>query len=155
MRATLGRSGGRGAALSVCLLVLSVSVASAVLALAGVGCGGSSGASLEGTSWRLTDWSVDGLDPADFSITAEFADGRIGGTSAVNTYGGPYEAGADGAFGVGDVVATTMAGPEPDMRAETVYLDLLAGAKQYSVDGGTLTLADAEGKASLVFARAE
>ena len=93
-------------------------------------------------------------DPADFTITAQFADGRIGGTSAVNSYRGPYEADADGAFSVGELVSTMMAGPEPDMQAETTYLELLKAATSYKVEDGTLTLSDAGGNESLVFSAA-
>jgi heat shock protein HslJ len=161
MRTTLTRAAARRT-LPVILLALVVPLAAA--ALVGAGCGSGSGGdsggdasqpSLEGTSWRLTGWSVSSLDPADFTITAKFADGRIGGTSAVNTYGGPYEAGEDGAFSVGELVSTMMAGPEPDMRAETIYLELLAEAKQYAVEGETLTLSDAGGNQSLIFAAGE
>ena len=93
-------------------------------------------------------------DPADFTITAEFKDGRVGGKSAVNQYGGPYTAGDDGSLSVGDLVSTMMAGPEPDMRAEGAYLKLLAQAKSYKVSGDTLTLVDAGGNESLIFAAA-
>ena len=110
--------------------------------------------SLEGTSWKLTGWSISSQDPNDFTITAEFKDGRIGGTSAVNQYGGPYTAGDDGSFSVGELVSTMMAGPEPDMRAEQSYLKLLAEAKQYAVDGKTLTLSDANGNESLIYTAA-
>ena len=65
---------------------------------------------LAGTSWRLTGWSVSSQDPNDFTITAEFKDGRIGGKSAVNQYGGPYTAGDDGSISFGDLVSTMMAG---------------------------------------------
>ena len=107
--------------------------------------------SLEGTSWGLTGWSISSQDPNDFTITAEFKDGRIGGTSAVNQYGGPFTAEDDGSFSVGELVSTMMAGPEPDMRAEQNYLTLLAEAKEYAVDGKTLTLSDADGNESLIF----
>ena len=135
--------------------VLMAAAALLALALAAVaaGCGGSGGSSpsLEGTAWKLTGWSISSQDPNDFTITAQFADGRIGGTSAVNTYGGPYTTGDDGAFSVGDLVSTMMAGPEPDMRAETDYMTLLAAARQYEVDGETLTLLDAGGNESLIY----
>ena len=38
-----------------------------------------------------------------------------------------------------------MAGPEPDMQAETDYMTLLAAAKEFQVDGETLTLLDGGG----------
>jgi heat shock protein HslJ len=137
------------------LLAAAALLAVAVAVLAG--CGSSSSASqpsLDGTSWKLTGWSVSSQDPGDFTITAEFRDGRIGGKSAVNSYGGPYTAAEDGAFSVGELISTMMAGPEPDMRAEKDYLTLLAAAKQYAVDGQTLTLSDANGNDSLIFTTA-
>jgi heat shock protein HslJ len=47
-----------------------------------------------------------------------------------------------------------MAGPEADMKAEQSYLTLLAAAKKYRVDGETLTLMDADGNESLIYAAA-
>jgi heat shock protein HslJ len=136
--------------------LLVVALAATVAAGCGSGSGGSDGGStsatsLAGTSWQLTGWSVSSQDPNDFTITAEFKDGRIGGKSAVNQYGGPYTAGDDGSFSVGELVSTMMAGPEPDMRAEQTYLKLLAEAKQFKVDGKTLTLSDGNGNESLIF----
>jgi heat shock protein HslJ len=46
-----------------------------------------------------------------------------------------------------------MAGPEPAMRAEHAYLTLLQQARSYSISGRTLTLYDAHGNESLIFAR--
>ncbi len=48
-----------------------------------------------------------------------FANGQISGKSAVNTYGGPYTRAPATPSRVGDLASTMMAGPEPDMRAET------------------------------------
>ena len=47
-----------------------------------------SAAALENTRWKLAAWSASSLNPAGFDVTAEFADGRIGGRSGVNRYGG-------------------------------------------------------------------
>ena len=68
------------------------------------GCDDSSGGSaaagaLDQTRWRLAAWSASALDPAGFDITADFADGRIGGRSAVKTISGTR-----------DSCASTMAG---------------------------------------------
>jgi heat shock protein HslJ len=139
-------------------------VASAPLLGAGCGSGGSSGGddgestsatALVGTSWRLTGWSDSAQDPNDFTITAEFKDGRIGGTSAVNQYGGPYTAGDDGSFSVGDLAGTMMGGPEPDMNAEKTYLDLLGAVKAFALDGDTLTLSVGSGDAALTYTRTQ
>ena len=148
-------------------LVLAGGVLLVVLAVS-AGCGSSSGgssgggdssstsaAALVGASWRLTGWSVSSQDPNDFTITAEFKDGRIGGKSAVNQYGGPYTAGDGGSISFGDLVSTMMAGPEPDMKAEQTYLTLLAAAKKFRVEGDTLTLSDAQGNDSLIYTRSQ
>jgi heat shock protein HslJ len=113
--------------------------------------GCSSGTALDGTSWKLTGWSVSSLNPADFTITAKFADGKISGNSGVNSYSGTYKAGTGASFGVGPLVSTLMAGPEPAMKAETTYLQLLDAAESYKVSGSTLTLYDAGGNESLIF----
>ena len=111
-------------------------------------------AALDGTSWQLSAWSVSSADPADFEITADFADGRVGGRSAVNSYSGAYTTGADGAFSTGPLASTEMAGPEPAMRAEQAYLELLGAAKSYKLEGDRLTLMDGGGNDSLVFTAA-
>jgi len=130
-----------------------VTLAAMVTVLAAAGCGGSESTAptLDGTSWRLTEWTLSSLDPNEFTITAQFADGKISGTSAVNTYSGAYTEGPGDAFAVGELASTMMAGPEPDMRAETAYLKLLSEAKSYKLDGDGLTLFDQMGNESLIF----
>ena len=134
----------------------------ALAALAGCSNGGTSSddaspaaspaASLDGTEWLLTGWSVSSLDPADFAITASFAEGQISGNSGVNSYSGPYTTGPEDAFSAGPLASTMMAGPEPAMRAETAYTTLLDQAGSYSVTDGKLTLYDQGGNGSLIFA---
>jgi heat shock protein HslJ len=124
-------------------------IATSVIALSGCARGAGE---LDGTRWRLTEWTLSSLDPREFNITAEFADGQIGGHGGVNTYGGPYELGSRHAFAVGPLVSTEMAGPEPAMRAEGAYFTLLGQARSYRVDAGRLTLFDAGGNESLIFA---
>jgi heat shock protein HslJ len=129
-------------------------VAVSLAALAGCSHAASSPKSnaLDGTNWKLTGWTVSSLNPADFTITADFAHGQISGTSAVNSYSGPYKLGPGDAFSLGPIASTEMAGPEPAMRAESAYQKLLAGAKSYKLASGTLTLYDAGGNPSLIFA---
>ena len=105
------------------------------------------------TTW-LGGWTLDSLAPDQFTITASFAGGKISGTSAVNTYGGSYTSGANGAFSVGQLASTEMAGPEPAMRAEHAYITLLTQARSCKLAGDTLTLFDGNGNESLTFARA-
>lgn len=106
---------------------------------------------LDGTSWRLVGWSVSSLSPSEFMITATFDDGRISGMSAVNNYGGEYTTGPRGSFSVGEIGQTLMAGPEPAMRAESIYHELLSAARSYRLNATTLTLFDANGNESLIF----
>ncbi len=86
---------------------------------------------LEGTRWRLAEWTLSSLSPGEFDITAEFADGQISGHGGVNSYGGPYALGSRHAFAVGPFVRTEMAGPGPAMRTEGAYLTLLGQAASF------------------------
>lgn len=128
-------------------LVVVLAVAALLLA---AGCGGRT-ATLDGTSWRLKGWTLSSLNPADFNITAAFADGRVSGTSAVNSYGGPYTLGPGDAFSTGEVVMTLMAGSEPAMRAEQAYHEALRQARSFKLAGTTLTLYDDGGNELLIF----
>jgi len=119
-----------------------------ILALAACSPGPSA---LDGTQWRLTEWTLSSLNPRDFEITAEFADGKISGRGGVNSYGGPYTLGSRQSFKVGSIASTQMAGPEPAMRAEGAYFALLGQARSYRVEAGRLTLLDAGGNESLIF----
>lgn len=132
------------------VLVVSTGLAVAGFTLAGCDALGNR-ASLDGTAWRLVAWPESALDPQDFTITAEFEDGRVGGTSAVNSYSGEYRTGSGGSFSVGEIVQTLMAGPEEDMRAEAAYLERLRTAGSYRLDDTRLTLYDSGGNESLVF----
>jgi heat shock protein HslJ len=106
---------------------------------------------LDGTRWRLSEWTLNSLDPAELKITAQFADGKISGSSGVNTYSGPYRVGPSSAFSAGPLASTEMAGPEPAMRAEQAYLTLLGQVGSYKMVDGRLTLYDAGGNESLLF----
>lgn len=127
---------------------LGVSVLLGLCILALAGCR-QAGGPLDGTSWRLAGWTVSSLHPLDFTITAGFDGGRISGSAGVNSYGGPYTAGPSAAFAAGPLAVTAMAGPEPAMRAEKVYLTLLGQARSYKVTSGRLTLYDPGGNESL------
>lgn len=135
--------------------VLAVSVLLLTL-LAGSGCSvfGTPRAALDGTEWVLVSWAASPPDPTGFRITAAFADGRVGGSSGVNSYGASYRTGLGGRFAVGEVSSTLMAGPEPAMRAEAAYLDLLKKARGYVLGEERLALVDGDGNELLVFAPA-
>lgn len=131
-----------------------------VLGVLATGCGGGDGAGavgqdLKGTKWRLAGWSASSLDPAEYEITAECGEAEISGRSAVNTYGGPCAITRDGGFSVGDLRTTRMAGSEDEMRAESIYLDLLRKARKHAVTKTTLTLKDEGGQDILIFEASE
>lgn len=113
------------------------------------------GHALEGTAWRLTGWSASALDPAPYEITAECGKAEISGRSAVNTFGGPCTITRDGAFSVGDLRTTRMAGSEDEMQAETIFFDLLRRVRKHAVANNTLTLEDEAGQDILVFEASE
>jgi heat shock protein HslJ len=106
---------------------------------------------LSGSRWRLDGWSVSSLNVSDFTITATFEDREIGGMSAVNRYGGMYLA-ERGDFSTRDVSMTEIAGPEPAMRAERIYMQLLSDARKYQRTAERLVLMDANGNHLLYFA---
>jgi len=129
-------------------IITLVLVAVSLAALVGCALGANP---LEGTRWRLSEWTLSSLRPTDFTITAQFAGGQISGNSGVNSYGGACKVGPGAAFSAGPLASTEMAGPEPAMRAESAYVTLLTQAKTYKMAGDTLTLYDAGVNESLIF----
>jgi heat shock protein HslJ len=109
------------------------------------------GSPLDGSRWRLVEWTISSIAPAQVTITAEFVGGRLTGKSGVNSYSGPYQIGLGNAFSGGPFAGTLMAGPDPAMRAERAYLTLLGQAKSYGLANGKLTLYDQGGNESLIF----
>ena len=108
---------------------------------------------LAGTEWRLSAWSDSSLDPSQFTITADFNELHISGTSAVNYYSGPYVATANSLFSVGELQMTSMGGSEEAMRAESTYFELLWQACKFTVNQTRLTLLDAFNNELLIFSR--
>ena len=133
---------------------LAVQLLAALSVLLLIGCAPGR-AELDGTEWRLTEWTLSSLSPRDFHITALFAEGTVSGHSGVNSYSGPYTLGPGNAFAIGAIASTEMAGPAPAMRAEGAYLTLLGQARSYRVEAGRLTLFDAGGNESLIFEAAK
>ncbi len=129
---------------------LAATLLMAVSLVGGAACA-SAGTSLDGTQWRLTGWSLSSQRPSEFAISAKFADGKISGRGGVNSYGGSYTVGPGDAFATGPLASTRMAGPEPAMRAESGFMQLLGQAKSYKRSDVRLTLYDAGGNELLSF----
>lgn len=108
---------------------------------------------LAGTEWRLSTWSDSSLDPSQFTITADFDESQISGTSAINYYSGSYVVIASHLFSVGELQMTLMGGSEEAMRAESTYFELLWQACKFTVNQTTLTLLDAFNIELLIFSR--
>ena len=130
-----------------------------LISLLALGAGCSNGAAseeppLDDTSWNLTSWAEPDPIPISATITAEFSEGRVAGTSGVNQYSASVTSSTDGSFAVDAPISTKMAGPEDAMAAESTYLRRLEAATSYQVDGDTLVVNDADGQPSLTFTRA-
>lgn len=106
---------------------------------------------LETTEWKLVEWTLSSIAPGEFAIRAKFEGGQVSGFSGVNSYGGPFRAGADGGFSAGPFSRSKKGHTGDAMRAEDAYLTLLSQAKSYETAGNRLTLHDAGGNVSLVF----
>jgi heat shock protein HslJ len=80
--------------------------------------------------------------------------GKVNGFAGVNRYGGSLsaEALAEGAFFLGPIVSTRMAGPREAMDLETRFLRTLGEASTFRVDGEVLVL-EAGGESLLRFTR--
>jgi heat shock protein HslJ len=132
------------------LSTLLLCAVTTILSACDDGLDASGNAELAGSRWRLDGWSASSLQPSDFTITASFAVRDIGGTSAVNTYTGSYLA-EDGTFSARDLISTEIAGAEPAMRAERIYMQLLRNARKYTRTADRLALMDANGNDLLYF----
>jgi heat shock protein HslJ len=112
--------------------------------------GGSAGAStdpaeLVGPTWTLDEATRGAMaqdaDQVDADVTLQFAeDGTVSGSSACNTYSGPYEAQDDGSITLGPLASTQMACDEAIMALEANYLQTLDQASSFAIAEGQLIL---------------
>jgi heat shock protein HslJ len=103
--------------------------------------------SLEGQTWLLTNLA--GLDAARLQslerpVTVRFADGRVNGFSACNTFFGDYTLDGDRLV-LGQMGGTMMACGEPAAEIERSFQAAFAGTLQYGVDGAGMRLTTAAG----------
>lgn len=94
---------------------------------------------LWGTSWRLTD--LGGTAPLPGAeATLEFPErGKLAGKSSCNRFFGTVEITGDSVL-LRPMGSTQMACPEPLMVQERQYLNAVAAAQRYTLDGDVLTL---------------
>ncbi|MFN2371051.1 MAG: META domain-containing protein, partial [Candidatus Krumholzibacteriia bacterium] len=102
------------------------------------GCGGSSAgkASTAGTDpLAATAWSLTALPgaelPAAVAVTAQFHEGRLGGSAGCNRYLADYEVRGD-SLRVGRAGITKMMCPDPQMAVESAFLAALADVATFT-----------------------
>jgi heat shock protein HslJ len=119
-------------------------------------CSGGTGnrsADLNGTSWTLTRLNgqpvVEGTAPS-----LSFAGGQASGNGSCNGFGGEYTQSGD-KLTFGPLMSTLMAcKPATVMDQESAYFAALAATASFRVDGGTLSLLDADGNVLAEFVAA-
>ncbi len=104
---------------------------------------------LNGTAWILT--SIDNVPPLKgTSLTAEFRDGQIRGSSGCNSFSGSYETKKD-KIAISSIAMTLMACADPGlMDQEQAYLEHLQDALTFTLENGQLHIFGSDGK-SLIF----
>jgi heat shock protein HslJ len=105
---------------------------------------------LAGTHWLLQD--TEELPTEGVSVTAEFVDGRVGGSSGCNTYNAPYVVDHPSLTIGPDIAGTLMACGAGPSSVEAAYLAALPKVREYSIAATTLELFDAEGETLLEYA---
>lgn len=96
---------------------------------------------LAGTEWKL-EWIRRQAPVADFvEITLQYEDGQFVGSGGCNRYFAQVDAGdAPGDIKVGPAGSTRRMCPEPQMSAESEYLEALGNAVKFSFFNTRLTL---------------
>lgn len=111
---------------------------------------------LENTKWKLTEMGSVGAEMPELTeveINLEFDDqGRAGGNSGCNRYGGAYQLDGD-TIKFGEMMSTMMACEETRMQLEQNYLAALRSAGRIEFGQDSLTIHYGDGGARLVFAR--
>jgi heat shock protein HslJ len=107
--------------------------------------------SLEGATWELIEGGTMDVPLEAVTVTARFEDGRVSGTSGCNAYTSTYELDGSSLTIGPDIASTLTACPAAETAVETAYLERLTMVTAYTIDGGTLALADADGATLLQF----
>ena len=111
----------------------------------------SSGGTLTGQTWVLTELAGQPL-VADSGISASFStDGTVSGSAGCNRYNGKYTVSGDSLTFSVNMAMSMMMCEQAVMDQETAYINTLGQVKTYSVADSQLTLKDASGKTILVF----
>jgi heat shock protein HslJ len=143
--------------------ILSSVLAMLLVACATILLSGAAQAQTPGLPPAMQDvpWTLTAIHPAGqavqpingASIILQFgADGQAGGTSTCNSYGGPYQAGANQALTLGPLISTKRACVDQSLMAlESTYFQALGGATAYDLTGDRLRLFYDHGQSVLEF----
>jgi heat shock protein HslJ len=102
---------------------------------------------LSGTSWELVYYRkspvIEGV-----TVTADFEEGQVKGSSGCNSYSGSYQVEGD-KISFGPLMSTLMAclDPEGVMDQETMYLAWLQDAQTYQIQDDQLLIFRSDGEA--------
>ena len=114
--------------------------------------------SLEGTLWVMEEYrdSEGNLVPSlpEITVTAEFSDGKVSGSSGCNSYSGSYKVNGD-RIEFGLFASTMMACPEPRMALESGVLSALGSSTRFEVNDSSLTLMNDSGEVLVRFSASE
>ena len=89
--------------------------------------------------------------PQGVIVDATFASGRVSGSSGCNSYNGPAVV-TGATLKIGPLSGTLMACVGPGGDVETAYLPLLTAATSFTASADALTLFDASGTPTLIYA---
>lgn len=108
--------------------------------------------------WRLESYNFQKkiAYPIDKnSITLNIhEDGKLGGNSGCNVYGGSYST-VEGELSINGIISTMMACEKPSMQFEQTFFRTLEGAKKFERSHGKLTITDPKTANFLTFVRSE
>jgi heat shock protein HslJ len=153
---------GLGAAVAILVAACSTGGAASAPPASATDAGAASASaaplSLDGTSWRLSDYvSPDGqvvTVPAAVTPLLAFEGGQLTGNAGCNTFNATYTVTGD-TIEIGPIMSTKMACEEPMATVEAAYLAALEAVNKVGMlDNGKLQLWDDGGKTTLAFIQA-
>ena len=142
--------------LTIAIAIGAIAVATAACSAAGSSPkpAGGTGGTIEGVNWRLSSFAVSGKMtdvPQGVIVDATFASGRVSGSSGCNSYSGPAVV-TGATLKIGPLAGTLMACAGPGADVEKAYLPLLTAATSFTATADALTLFDASGTPTLIYA---
>ena len=142
--------------LTIAIAIGAIAVATAACTAAGSSPkpAGGTGGTIEGITWRLSSFAVSGKKtdvPQGVIVDATFASGRVSGSSGCNSYSGPAVV-TGATLKIGPLAGTLMACAGPGADVEKAYLPLLTAATSFTATADALTLFDAGGTPTLIYA---